>query len=90
MTDPHHPPPAAVVAAMDVASSERLVRVETKLDMLSGAKASEHADMARDIADHEARIRSLEKAHWRSAGLAGGVAGLISGAAVLINALRGG
>lgn len=49
--------------------NERLVRIETKLDQA----LAQHAD-------HETRIRSLERAKWMAAGFAaagGGIVGAI-------------
>ena len=59
--------------------TERLVRMETKLDML--VEMSEKRGL-----DHEARLRSLEQFKWVVMGIAavvGGASGVITRAAVL-------
>jgi hypothetical protein len=60
---------------------ERLVRIETKLDMLvESNKEQAVASMKRDD-DHENRLRGLEQFKWiaiGAGGAAGGVAGLVS------------
>lgn len=59
-----------------MASFERLVRVETKLDSLLQSKNDAHAEITRDLADHEVRIRALETVRWKVAGVTGMVAAL--------------
>lgn len=59
--------------------TERLVRMETKLDML--VEMSEKRGL-----DHEARLRSLEQFKWVVMGIAavvGGASGVITRVAVL-------
>lgn len=51
---------------------ERMVRVETKVDILLGRRD-----------DHETRLRSLEQFKWKLIGWAGG-AGVIAGIVVQI------
>jgi hypothetical protein len=79
------------VASFDLASFERLVRVETKLDSVITSKSVEHDSLVDDIKDHEGRIRSLERVWWKTAGIAAGISALIaSGAfAVYMNLLGG-
>lgn len=52
-------------------------RVETKLDGMRDG----YVEVRRDVADHETRIRGLEKAIWRAAGAAA-VIGAGAGVAV--------
>jgi hypothetical protein len=55
-------------------------RVETKLDGLRDG----YVEVRKDVADHETRLRSLERARWplptigALAGVAGAVAGVIA------------
>ena len=65
-------------AQFDLASFERLVRVETKLDSVINTKASDHAVLADDIRDHEHRIRTLERVWWKTAGIAAAISALIA------------
>lgn len=61
---------AEQIAAALATISDRLARIETKLDGLSTTGA-----------DHEARIRALEKTKWIAIGAAaaaGGVAGQVA------------
>lgn len=62
---------AEQIAAALATISDRLARIETKLDALSSSSV-----------DHEARIRALEKTKWIAIGAAtaaGGLAGQIAG-----------
>ncbi|MEU9426227.1 hypothetical protein AB0D87_25870 [Streptomyces sp. NPDC048342] len=56
--------------------SDSLTRVETKLDGIGQGLT----DVGKDVADHESRLRALEKSVWRAAG---GAAALGAGAGVL-------
>lgn len=62
--------------SLDPPTIERLVRIETKLDMMVPTNA-----------DHEARIRSLEKYKWLLVGAAGALGG---GVSTLLDLLSGG
>ncbi|MFD9319277.1 hypothetical protein ACFWDQ_16535 [Streptomyces sp. NPDC060053] len=55
-----------------------MTRVETKLDGIGQGLN----DVGKDVADHEARIRTLEKARWPlpTLGVLAGVAGAATGA----------
>jgi hypothetical protein len=61
--------------------SDGLTRVETKLDGIGQGLN----DVGKDVADHEARIRTLEKARWPlpTIGVLAGVAGAATGAVAL-------
>lgn len=62
---------AEQIAAALATISDRLARIETKLDALSSSSG-----------DHEARIRALERTKWIAIGAAtaaGGLAGQIVG-----------
>lgn len=50
----------------DFAQFERLVRIETKLDLANTSSA-----------DHESRIRRLERSMWLAAGAAAAAGGVI-------------
>ncbi|OQR64789.1 hypothetical protein B6E66_07465 [Streptomyces maremycinicus] len=58
--------------------SDGVTRVETKLDSIGQGLH----DVDKDVADHEARIRSLERARWPlpTLGVLAGVAGAATGA----------
>lgn len=57
-----------------------MTRVETKLDGLR----DDNRDIRQDLADHESRLRTVEKALWRAAGAAAVVgAGVGIGASLL-------
>lgn len=67
MTNQTDPTPVVKVTLNDIYATVQ--RVEKKVDAMEGQKE--------DIADHEERIRSLEKWIWRASGLAAlGGAGL--------------
>jgi hypothetical protein len=55
-------------------TGERLVRIETKLDMFIAGHQENSTTQAAQHTDHEARIRRLERALWiaTGAGLLGG------------------
>jgi septal ring factor EnvC (AmiA/AmiB activator) len=61
--------------------SDGLTRVETKLDGIGQGLR----DLDKDVADHETRIRTLEKARWPlpSIGALAGLAGAATGAVAL-------
>ena len=61
--------------------SDGLTRVETKLDGIGQGLN----DLGKDVADHETRIRTLEKARWPlpTIGVLAGVAGAATGAVAL-------
>jgi septal ring factor EnvC (AmiA/AmiB activator) len=61
--------------------SDGLTRVETKLDSIGQGLH----DLDKDVADHETRIRTLEKARWPlpTIGVLAGVAGAATGAMAL-------
>jgi hypothetical protein len=63
--------------------SDGLTRVETKLDSIGQGLH----DLDKDVSDHEARIRTLEKARWPlpSLGALAGLAGAATGAAALFH-----
>ncbi len=63
--------------SVDMASFERLVRIETKLQTVIESKVTDHALLVTDIADHETRIRLLERMWWKTAGVASAVGALI-------------
>lgn len=54
---------------------ERLIRIETKFDMVIATQA-----------DHEGRLRTLERAFWRLAGAAAVGGGVVGAVASLITA----
>lgn len=58
--------------------SDGLTRVETKLDGIGQGLN----DLGKDVADHETRLRSLEKGRWPlpTIGVLAGVAGAATGA----------
>ncbi len=74
---------------VDMASFERLIRVETKLDTVIESKTTDHAELVKDIADHEARLRLLEKMWWRTAGVASGIGALVGVGAGVVTKLVG-
>ena len=61
--------------------SDGLTRVETKLDGI----AQGLTDLGKDVADHETRIRTLERGRWPlpTIGVLAGVAGAATGAVAL-------
>lgn len=61
--------------------SDGLTRVETKLDGI----AQGMTDLGKDVADHETRIRTLERGRWPlpTIGVLAGVAGAATGAVAL-------
>jgi hypothetical protein len=61
--------------------SDGLVRVETKLDGI----AQGLTDLSTDVADHETRLRALERGRWPlpTIGILAGVAGAVTGALAL-------
>jgi len=63
------------------ALSDGVTRVETKLD---GIGQGLH-ELGKDVADHETRIRTLERARWPlpTIGVLAGVAGAATGAVAL-------
>ncbi len=58
--------------------SDGVTRVETKLDGI----AQGLTDLGKDVADHETRLRTLERARWPlpTIGVLAGVAGAATGA----------
>lgn len=61
-------------------TGERLARMETKLDAVLANQAENATRQAAQHADHETRIRGLERAKWAFAGFAaagGGAFGAI-------------
>ncbi len=56
----------------------KLAVIETKLDSALESRLSAHADVVKDIADHEARIRLLERMWWKTAGVASAIGALIA------------
>jgi hypothetical protein len=77
---PQHPD-GEPTATFDLASFERLVRVETKLDNVINSRTAEHGALADDIRDHEHRIRTLERVWFKTAGLAAAISALVSSGA---------
>jgi hypothetical protein len=61
--------------------SDGLTRVETKLDGIGQGLT----DLGKDVADHETRLRSLERGRWPlpTIGVLAGVAGAATGAIAL-------
>ncbi|MGA4900256.1 hypothetical protein ACPCAJ_20980 [Streptomyces griseoincarnatus] len=61
--------------------SDGVTRVETKLDGI----AQGLTDLGKDVADHETRLRTLERARWPlpTIGVLAGVAGAATGAMAL-------
>ncbi|MGW3652226.1 hypothetical protein [Streptomyces sp. NPDC000878] len=61
--------------------SDGLTRVETKLDGIGQGLT----DLGKDVADHETRLRTLERARWPlpTIGVLAGVAGAATGAVAL-------
>lgn len=61
--------------------SDGLTRVETKLDGIGQGLT----DLGKDVADHETRLRGLERARWPlpTIGALAGVAGAATGALAL-------
>ena len=84
---------------MDEALIERLVRIETKLD-LGNSQYADHELRIRDLerdnvtgghADHELRIRRVEKSLWLLAGASAAGGGLVgSMVAPVLQRLAGG
>ncbi|MCW8217136.1 hypothetical protein H5I60_10940 [Streptomyces griseolus] len=62
--------------------SDSLTRVETKLDGIGQGLT----DLGKDVADHETRLRALERARWPlpTIGALTGVAGAAAGVLALI------
>ncbi|MFE7624614.1 hypothetical protein [Streptomyces sp. NPDC057509] len=62
--------------------SDGMVRVETKLDSIGQGLT----DLGTDVADHEARLRSLERGRWPLPTIAAlaGVAGTATGVLALL------
>jgi hypothetical protein len=71
--------PAEVTVA--VASSDPVVaaiaRLEGKVDVALALHGADIRELRSDSADHEARIRSLERKVWIAAGFAAAVGGVI-------------
>lgn len=70
-----HEREVAAVAAEEQSASERMVRVETKLDLLI-------TRIDPVITDHESRLRKLEAKVWVASGIAlagGGAIGTVAG-----------
>jgi septal ring factor EnvC (AmiA/AmiB activator) len=63
--------------------SDGLTRVETKLDSIGQGLH----DLDKDVADHETRIRTLEKARWPlpTVGILTGVAGAATSVVALLH-----
>ncbi|MGW0942892.1 hypothetical protein ACWD4O_10120 [Streptomyces sp. NPDC002623] len=61
--------------------SDGLTRVETKLDGIGQGLT----DLGKDVADHETRLRTLERARWPlpTIGVLAGLAGAATGAVSL-------
>ncbi|GAA0348783.1 hypothetical protein PV735_31540 [Streptomyces turgidiscabies] len=61
--------------------SDGLTRVETKLDGIGQGLT----DLGKDVADHETRLRTLERARWPlpTIGVLAGLAGAATGAVAL-------
>lgn len=61
--------------------SDGLTRVETKLDGIGQGLT----DLGKDVADHESRLRTLERARWPlpTIGVLAGLAGTATGALAL-------
>uniref|UniRef100_A0AAU1ZZE1 Hemolysin XhlA family protein n=1 Tax=Streptomyces sp. NBC_00093 TaxID=2975649 RepID=A0AAU1ZZE1_9ACTN len=61
--------------------SDGLTRVETKLDGIGQGLT----DLGKDVADHETRLRTLERARWPlpTIGVLAGLAGATTGAVAL-------
>lgn len=61
--------------------SDGLTRVETKLDGIGQGLT----DLGKDVADHETRLRTLERARWPlpTIGVLAGLAGAATGAIAL-------
>jgi hypothetical protein len=77
--------------SVDMASFERLVRVETKLDTVIESKTTDHADVVKELTDHESRLRILERAWWKTAGFAAAISAVIAtGAGAAFKALGDG
>lgn len=66
----------------DLASFERLIRVETKLDLVIESKTATHADL-------EIRIRKLERVYWKATGMAAVVSAVIATGAGFVIRLIG-
>lgn len=63
---------------VDLASFERLVRVESKLDGVIDSKVTDRAEVMKELADHEARIRSLERMWFKTTGVAAAISAIIA------------
>lgn len=63
--------------------SDGLTRVETKLDGIGQGLT----DLGKDVADHETRLRTLERARWPlpTIGVLAGLAGAATGAVALFS-----
>lgn len=61
--------------------SRKVDRIETKLDAI----LNDNQEIKNDLADHETRLRSLERARWPmpTIGILAGVAGAVTGALAL-------
>lgn len=97
---PENAPTAS--SATDVVLLERLVRVETKLDMALDGQARSIDDVRKDLidaetridrrlTDHDTRLRRVEKAIWVTAGVAAAVGSAVgTSAAGYIGRVLGG
>ena len=60
MTAPHHDPNSNVVVVSLKDMYDTLVQLVSRVDLL----IAQHTDQGKDLADHEARLRSLERGRW--------------------------
>ncbi len=77
------PDPGVVISSAQMyqelrALADGVTRVEAKLDAIGQGLS----DLSKDVADHETRIRALERARWPlpTIGVLAGVAGAATGA----------
>lgn len=87
MSTPQLPDPGVYISPAQMyqelrSLSDGLTRVETKLDGIGQGLT----DVGKDVADHENRLRALERSRWPlpTIGVLAGVAGAATGAFSLI------
>lgn len=86
-----HEETGAALGNPELVSFERLIRVETKLDALLERRSAEHEEFAKDVHDHEMRLRTLERVWWKATGIAAVVAGIVgAGASAAVAGVIGG
>lgn len=69
----------------DAAVTDRLARIETKIDGLVTTSVSAEARTQQKLADHDARLRTVERICWGFVAVAG--AGLIGGGSAAVTSV---